>query len=324
MTEDERMKLDMLYMQLDKADTEEVLHEVAQQILEIDPKNGCGRLALWKSMDIDDAMNNLDMLEEALEDERAHIQAMDKIPSVTNDREAQVYGSMLLNLGQSYLSLAWQDDEHPDLDKEEQALELARELLQLDKNEEFFPSRALIYRCMLDLQMYNDIFRMLDEEPEPSVMGEHARVIAMLETGAEAGEVRDAMLYAISMAPDVPTLLLGIWDMPEDEPDDEEEELTAMYANYLAVPWCANDRRITTISVPAFLFCYLTDRLEDEKEIKALEECYESLGMLQEVREAKERIEAMSADDRQLEEIDSFALGEVGQLTEKMAEKPGV
>jgi len=321
MTEDERVKLELLYMELDKADTEEDLHDTALQILEIDPKNGCGRLALWKSMEIDEAMNNLGMLEEAFEDERTHIQAMDRTPNVTNDREAQVYGSMLLNLGQSYLSLAWKDDEHPDLDKEEQALELGRELLALDKNEEFFPSRDLIYRCMLDLQMYNDIFRMLDEEDEPSVMGEHARVIAMLETGADEGEIRDAMLYAISMAPDVPTLLLGIWEMPEGELDDEEEELTAMYANYLAVPWCANDRRITTISVPSFLFCYLTDRLEDEKEIKALEECYSSLGVLDEVKEAKERIESMSAEEKQLEEIDSYALGEAGQLMEKMAGK---
>lgn len=321
MTADERAKLELLYTELDKADSEEGLHDIAEQILEIDSKNGCGRLALWKSMEIDEAMNRLDLLEEALEDERAHIQAMDKMPNVTNDREAQVYGSMLLNLGQSYLSLAWQDDEHPDLDKEEQALELGRELLALDKQEEFFPSRDLIYRCMLDLQMYNDIFRMLDEQEEPSVMGEHARVIAMLETGAAEGEIRDSMLYAISMAPDVPTLLLGIWEMPDEEPDDEEEELTAMYANYLAVPWCANDRRISAISVPTFLFCYLTERLDDEKEIKALEECYSSLDILDEVKGAKERIESMSAEEKQLEEVDSYALGEVGQLMEKMAVK---
>lgn len=321
MTEDEAIQLEELYDRLDKADTEDELRETAEKILELDRKNACGRLALWKAMEIDEAMDNLELLEEALEDQRTRVQAMDTPPSVSSDRDAQVYGSMLLNLAQSYLSLAWSDDENPDLDKEEQALALGRELLQLDKKEEFFPARDLIYRCMLDLQMYNDIFRMLEVEDEPSVMGEHARVIAMIETGADAGEIRDAMLYAMSLAPDVPTLLLGIWEMPEGEDVDEDEELTAMYANYLAVPWCANDRRITTLSVPAFLFCYLTERLEDAKEISALEECYESLGIFEEVREAKQRIEALPAEETQLEEIDSYALGEVGQLVEKMAEK---
>ena len=321
MTEDKVLQLTELYERLDTADTEDELKETAEKILELDPKNACGRLALWKSMDIDEAVDNLELLEDALEEQRAHVQAMDAMPSVSDSRDAQVYGSMLLNLAQSYLSLAWADDENPDLDREEQALELGRELLQLDKKEEFFPARDLIYRCMLDLQMYNDIFRMLEDEDEPSVMGEHARVMAMLETGADAGEVRDAMLYAMSLAPDVPTLLLGIWDMPEDDNADEDEELTAMYANYLAVPWCSSERRITTISVPAFLFCYLTDRLEDKKEIKALEECYETLGILDEVREAKERIQALPAEETQLEEIDSYALGETVQLVEKMAEK---
>lgn len=320
MAQDKDIDLELLYTELDQAETEEALHDIAEQILQKDPKNACGTLALWKSMEIDEAMDNLDMLEDALENQRAHILAMDKIPSVTDNRDAQVYGSMLLNLAQSYLSLAWRDDENPDLDKEEQALELGRELLRLDSDEEFFPARDLIYRCMIDLQMYADIFAMLENETEPSVMGEHARVIAMLETGEDSGEVRDALLYAMSLAPDVATLLLGIWEMPEDEDIDEEEELTAMYANYLAVPWCANDRRITTLSVPAFLFCYLTERMEDKKEIKALEECYESLGVLDDVRAAKREIEEMSRDGRQLEEIDGFALGKVGELTEKMNE----
>ncbi len=321
MTKDEVIQLEELYRSLDEADTEDELKETAEKILELDPKNACGKLALWKALDIDEAMDNIAMLEDALEDQRAHIQAMDTLPSVSSDRDAQVYGAMLLNLAQSYLSLAWQDEENPDLDREEQALALGRELLAIDKNEEVFPARDLMYRCMIDLQMYNDIFSMLESEEEPSVMGEHARVISMIETGADAGEIRDAMIYAMSLAPDVPTLLLGIWEMPEGDDIEEDEELTALYANYLAVPWCANNRRITTLTVPTYLFCYLTERLEDAKEIKALEECYESLGMLDDVCEAKQRIKALQSDETQLEEIDSYALGEAGQLTEKMSAK---
>ena len=321
MSDERSLELTTLYTQLDNAETEEMLQEIAEKILELDPKNACGRLALWKAMDIEEAMDNLELLEEALEDQRAHIQAMDVLPSISNDRDVQVYGSMLMNLAQSYLSLAWRDEENPDLDKVEQALELGRELLEVDRDEEFFPARDLIYRSMLDLQMYNDIFRMLEAQEEPSVMGEHARVISMLETGADSGEIRDAMLYALSLAPDVATFLLGIWEMPDGENIDEEEELTAMYANYLAVPWCANERRITTLSVPAFLFCYLTDRLEDEKEIKALEDCYASLDILEDARAAKSEIEAQDADGKELEETDAFALGKVGELIEKMAQK---
>lgn len=307
-----------LMEKLDRAETDDVLRETAEQILELDPNDPCGKLALWRSFDLEERLERLEMLEDALDLQRARVLAMDRKPSLETDRAAQVYGALLLNLANCGLSLAWRNEEDPELRYVEQALEYARELLDFEENIE---AKDVAYRCMLDLQMFNDILRAAGEEAEPTVMSEHARAIALLETGADKAEVDDAVIYAMSLAPDVLTFLLGIWEPPDDDAQlEEDEEITLMYADLLSVPWCVNDRRITEISVPAFLFAYLTDRLEDEKELNALEECYEQLGILEAVRGAKARVDALIAEDRELEETDGNALNETARLLEMISE----
>ncbi|MDO5562548.1 MAG: hypothetical protein Q4F74_02945 [Synergistaceae bacterium] len=195
---------------------------------------------------------------------------------------------------------------------------MAKEFANFD-DEGYFPSRTLIYRCMLDLDMYNEILEYLESDPLESIVGEHARVIALMETGADAGEVRDAMNYAISLAPDVPFFILNIWEFPEDEEEIEEDmEDTLNYATYLLDPWCASDERLAVLSAPTFLFGYLTGRLDDKKEIDALKEGYEGANVLEDVEAAKKRISEMEAKGEDPEETDAFALGETAPIVEKM------
>ncbi len=113
--------------------------------------------------------------------------------------------------------------------------------------------------------------------------------------------------------------VLNIWEFPEPEDDiDEDIEDTVNYATYVAEPWCSSDKRLAALSAPTFLFGYLTDRLNDEKEIQVLKEGYEGAGVLKEVEEAKAKIREMEQQACDPEEIDAVALGETGAIVEKL------
>ncbi|MEG1641650.1 MAG: hypothetical protein RR272_00910 [Synergistaceae bacterium] len=302
------MSIEKLLEKLDEAQTPEEIFEIGQEILAIDPASPYGKLAVWEGMPSDESAENLDMLTEALDKIRAIVEAKENPPVIENDRDAQVYCTIMMNLGYSLLVAEKHDD----------ALAIAREFANFD-DEGFFPSRTLLYRCMLDMGMYNDILLTLESDPCESVVGEHARVLALIETDANDGEIRDALNYAISLAPDVPFFILNIWDFPDDDEDvDEDYEDILTYATYLADPWTADDKRIGILSVPTFLFGYLTGRLEDEKEITLLKEGYESAGLLEEVEEAQKRIEEMNSEGKDVDETDAFALGYTAEIAEKL------
>ena len=305
------MTIENLLDKLDEAETEQEIYEIGQEILSIDPNSPYGKLATWEGMPADESMDNLDMLKDALDSIRAIVDAKDNPPVIEDDRDAQVYCTVMMNLGYSLLSKGDMDD----------ALEVAREFANFD-DEGFFPSRTLLYRCMLDMGMYNDILTTLEADPQESIVGEYARVISLLETDADEGEVRDALNYAISLAPDIPFFILNIWEFPEDNEEiDEETEDVITYATYLIEPWTANDERIALLSAPVFLFGLLTGRLDDEKEIEVLKEGYEAAELLAEVEAAQQKIEEMGEEGRPLEEIDSYALGYAAEIVEKLFAK---
>lgn len=302
------MAMEQLLDKLDEAQTDKEIREIGLEILAEDPQSPYGKLAVWETMEYEDCVEALDTLYEALDTIRATVDAKTEPPVIEEDRDAQVYCTIMMNLGYTLLSEGRPAD----------ALELAKEFANFD-DEGYFPSRTLIYRCMLDLEMYNEILEYLESDPLESVVGEHARAIALIETEADAGEIRDAVNYAISLAPDVPFFILNIWDFPEDVEDiDEDMEDTINYATYLLDPWCASDQRLAVLSAPTFLFGYLTDRLDDQKEIETLKEGYEGAGVLEDIEAAKKRIAEMETKGSDPEETDAYALGETAPIIEKM------
>ena len=243
------MTKDELLDKLDEAQTNEEIREIGEELLTQDPGSPYGKLAVWETMEYEDAVESLDMLREALDGIRAVVDAKDAPSIIDEDRDALVYCTVMMNLGYSLLADG----------NAEEAYEVAKEFANFD-DEGAFPSRTLLYRCMLDLELYGDILDSLEADPLESVVGEHARAIALLETGAEAGEVRDAINYAISLSPDVPFFIINIWDFPEpDEEIEDELEDVVNDATYLAEPWCKSDKRLAAISAPTFLFGYLTN-----------------------------------------------------------------
>ena len=302
------MTKDELLDKLDEAQTNEEIREIGEELLTQDPGSPYGKLAVWETMEYEDAVESLDMLREALDGIRAVVDAKDAPSIIDEDRDALVYCTVMMNLGYSLLADG----------NAEEAYEVAKEFANFD-DEGAFPSRTLLYRCMLDLELYGDILDSLEADPLESVVGEHARAIALLETGAEAGEVRDAINYAISLSPDVPFFIINIWDFPEpDEEIEDELEDVVNDATYLAEPWCKSDKRLAAISAPTFLFGYLTNRLSDEKEMKVLREGYEDAGVSERVEAFKKHIEDLEKENKDPDEIDAEALGETADMLEEL------
>lgn len=302
------MTKDELLDKLDEAQTNEEIREIGEELLTQDPGSPYGKLAVWEMMEYEDAVESLDMLREALDGIRAVVDAKDAPSIIDEDRDALVYCTVMMNLGYSLLADG----------NAEEAYEVAKEFANFD-DEGAFPSRTLLYRCMLDLELYGDILDSLEADPLESVVGEHARAIALLETGAEAGEVRDAINYAISLSPDVPFFIINIWDFPEpDEEIEDELEDVVNDATYLAEPWCKSDKRLAAISAPTFLFGYLTNRLSDEKEMKVLREGYEDAGVSERVEAFKKHIEDLEKENKDPDEIDAEALGETADILEEL------
>lgn len=298
------MTKEELLDRLDAAESNEDIRSIGSDLLSLDPSSPYGKLAVWETMEYDEAMESLDMLREALDSIRAVVDAKEMPAFIDEDRDAMVYCTILMNLGYSLLAQG----------KLEEAYETAKEFSNFD-DEGSFPSRTLLYRCMLDLEMYNEILETLEADPLESVVGEHARAIAMIETGAEAGEIRDAINYAISLSPDVPFFVVNIWDFPEAEEDiDEDLEDVVNDATYLAEPWCKTDKRLAAISAPTFLFGYLTSRLDNEKEMKVLKEGYEGAGVAEKVEEVRKHLEELEKKGTDPEEIDAEALGETTEI----------
>ena len=302
------MTKDELLDKLDEAQTNEEIREIGEELLTQDPGSPYGKLAVWETMEYEDAVESLDMLREALDGIRAVVDAKDAPSIIDEDRDALVYCTVMMNLGYSLLADG----------NAEEAYEVAKEFANFD-DEGAFPSRTLLYRCMLDLELYGDILDSLEADPLESVVGEHARAIALLETGAEAGEVRDAINYAISLSPDVPFFIINIWDFPEpDEEIEDELEDVVNDATYLAEPWCKSDKRLAAISAPTFLFGYLTNLLSDEKEMKVLREGYEDAGVSERVEAFKKHIEDLEKENKDPDEIDAEALGETADILEEL------
>ncbi|MBR4401593.1 MAG: hypothetical protein IKT09_07945 [Synergistes sp.] len=305
------MTKDELLDKLDAAESDEEIKSIAHELLELDPDSPYGKLALWEVMPYEEGAENLYLLKEALESMRAVIDAKE-IPAFTErDRDAAVYMTILMNLGYTLLSEG----------NINEAYEAAKEFASFDE-EGVYPSRTLLYRSMIDLELYDDILTYLETDSVESVAGEHARAIALLEKGASDEEVRDAVNCAFSLSPYVALFITEIWDMPDaDEELDDDIEEAVNDAAYLADPWCRTDKRLAAISSPAFLFAYLTDNLSDEKEKEALREAYEGAGIGERVEQVRKRIEKMEKNGCGIEDTEAEALSAAVDILEELGKE---
>ena len=98
------MTKEELLSRLDEAETNEEIAETGRELLALDPESPYGKLAVWETMEYEEAMQNLDMLREALDKIRAVVEAREIPALVDDDRDALVYATVMMNLGFSLLA----------------------------------------------------------------------------------------------------------------------------------------------------------------------------------------------------------------------------
>lgn len=301
--ENERIK--SLLEKLDAAEDDCEIRALGHALLKEDPASPYGKLAVWQTLDEEEGADSLYLLREALEEIRALVESREQPAFIDDDRDAQVYCAVLMNLGTSLFAQG----------EATEALELAKELANFD-DEGVYNSRQLLYGSLLVLDRYDEILSTLESDPLESVIGEHARAIALIELDNGREEIMDAVNYAVALSPDVPFLVLGIWDFPEA--DDEQDEDIVVDAAYLVEPWSKSDKRLTMLSLPAFMLGYLTERIDDSKEIETLLQTYEYSGVLEDVQDARAAIAAMIKRGDGPDDVDAAAMGETEFVLRRM------
>ena len=296
-------KLDQMLEALRDAEDDKEMRKAAQSVLAEDPEHPEARLALWELMEEEEALEELGRLEAILEETKRRIGGA---PSGLYDEHplTETYGALLMHLAFGF---------HAKEDLE-RALDYARTLVAFDDQETFW-GRAILYRCLLDLQRYDRILEVLETDPLETPVGEHARAIALFETQGACEESLEALLNALSLDPNLPFLILGLMVLPEE---DEAEDLdpsvleTLQQSQYLEVPWMETEERANFLTLPTLILGSLTNRLEEDA-LEVLEESLAESPLKAPV--AALRAQAAQRDpDEDQEERDQWALEELMKL----------
>ena len=288
--------------QMESRDELDGLSKLAKEILSLDPTNPRAKLALWASLEEDAAEKSLYLLEEALDAVRPLVN--EGIPGMPEDDiNAETYGASL-----ECLSVF-----NYNLENYEKALAYAKELVAFD-DEGLYEGRIPLYCALLKQQKYGDILSALDADPLETLVGEYARAFAHHGMGEEE-EALESLLQAISMAPDLPFFILGIWGIPEEDEDiDEEMEDLLHQAMALADPCLSSPANVAFMCRPVYMLGYLTDRISDPEELELLEKDFEQRDIGDQMQEAKDRIFEMIDKEQTQEEIDEEALQAVHEI----------
>ena len=279
----------------------EKIAAVAGEILKLDSGNPRAKLAAWASLEDEEAEDSLHLLEEALEVIRPIVQ-QSAAATLEDDVDAEVYGSVL-----ECLSIVKYN-----MEQFEEAVAYAKELVAFD-DEGLYEGRTPLYCSLLVLERYDQVLEELEGDPIETLVGEYARAFALHGNEGDSSEAVEAMLQAISMTPDLPFFILGIWGMSEDE---EDEEILGMMqqAMALSAPCHSSPERMAFLATPAYMLGYLTDRITDPEEIGLIREGFESAGYMDQLEDAKSEIFEMQERKQTQEEIDEEALQAIYQI----------
>lgn len=287
--------------QVESHDVPEGLSALAKEILNLDPTNARAKLALWASLDEEAAEKSLHLLEEGLETVRPLVN--EGVPGMPeDDANVETYGVSLECLSVFYYNL----------ENYEKALLYAKELVAFD-DEGLYEGRIPLYCALLKLEKFEEILSALDADPLETLVGEYARAFAHHGMGDEE-EALESLLQAISMAPDLPFFILGVWGIPEEDEINEETEDLLHQAMALANPCLSDPANVAFLCQPVYMFGYLTDRILDEEERELLIKDFEQRGIAERMEEAKDAIFEMVDREQTQEEIDEEALQAVHQI----------
>ena len=270
-------------------------------VLREHPENPFAQYLKWQEMDEDESEENRALLAGAVEALRPAVTEAAASGEI-DDEILSAYVSMLSDLA----SLQYFSDE------KDAALGTAREFMRLDRDC-YIIGRLVYYTLLIEKKAYAEAISAADDDVCETPIAAHTRAIALYETEGASAEASDALLEAISMDPDMAFYILGLWELDDEaeSPDPEESaymEDLVMHVSMLSELWSATEERLAFLGVVVFAFGYMTGRMDDTNDVDMLEEGYKNLGCLDEMREARDTIHAMTAAGSEQEAVDEEAL----------------
>jgi hypothetical protein len=272
-------------------------------VLEKDPHNPIARYVVWQSIDDDsESFARIDMLEESV---RAMKAVVDKRPDDMSEDMQFIYVSMLSDLA-SYMYFSG---------RKEEALEIAREFKKYDVFGNI-PGRMVFYASIIEKYDFNCAIKELESEEIEDVISEYCRAIALYELDkGDVTDASDALLDAISLAPEIVFYIVGMWNADDIEQEDfDEDEFDCslgelkLVTSILSDLWSEEDDRLVFLGHVAFALGYLTDRLIGKEEIETLESGYDELDIFFMMSESRDKLRTWAKSGRSQSDIDEEAI----------------
>ena len=130
-----------------------------------------------------------------------------------DDELGMLYAAVLQRLGFSYFSEG----------ENEKALEIAHSIMAFDPEQQTL-GRTLYYRIIVDMNEYTAILEECLKEREPFPAMLHSKAIAAFRLSGATMPAYRALWEAFAADPDVPFHILGYYEEPDEEAEEEELE----------------------------------------------------------------------------------------------------
>jgi len=193
----------------------EEMERLARQVLKQDGENVEALILLADVTDLPDEKISLlekarQLLEESLES--------DPLPEdapFLDDDEGMLYVAVLQRLGFSYFSEG----------ENEKALEIAQAIMEYDPDQQTL-GRTLFYRVLLEMKEYGRILEESLKEQGGSPAMLHSRAIAAFKLSGPGMPAYRALWEAFAADPEVPFYILGYYEEPGDDVEEEQESFS--------------------------------------------------------------------------------------------------
>lgn len=194
-------------------DDPETMERLARQVLKLDKEN-VEALVLLADV-TEDSVEKIAFLEQACRILEKAMEA-DPVPpgeAFLDDDRGMLYVAALQRLGFSYFSEG----------ENQKALEMARVIMEYDPEQQTL-GKTLFYRILLEMHEFGRVLEesLKEQEPFPAML--HSRAIAAFKISGAGMPAYRALWEAFSADPDVPFHILGYYDEPTDDADEEELE----------------------------------------------------------------------------------------------------
>jgi hypothetical protein len=291
-------KLRRLVEEMMDEDDDERRAFIADGILEMDPGNGAAKYVKWQLMKDGEPLDTT-LLQEAAAALKPDAENLDEYDG-DGEMLYRVYSSILSDLAlYSYLS-----------EDRGRAFEAASEFMKLDRDGGGF-GRDVYFAILVERGDFEKLLSAVEDDICETPSGEYCRAIAAFETAEYRNEAADYLANAIAMDPDLPYYILELKSITEEDLSDDSGDYAEEFAVLVMIMselWSANADRLAFFSALAFAFGYLTRRMDESGDLAMLEGTYRAAGCLEEIREARDILDAMLADGREQREVDDEAL----------------